>query len=226
VRSKWLRQGRNDRLILFCNGWGMDENPIQPLECHDWDLFMLYDYQNLIVDENLEELLQRYEEIVLISWSMGVWVGQQLLAPFRAQLSGALAINGTLCPVDDSSGIPEAVFRATLAVFDKKQRLKFYYRMCRERTLYKTFLEHQPRRNIASQRRELKFLLENVTSCSCEHSIYSRVIVADRDHIMPAKNQIRFWGNPSLKLVSGSHFLFYSYSSWDEIAAEAGKSGP
>ncbi len=223
MRSKWLQQGRSDRLILFCNGWGMDENPFLPLDCHDWDLLMLYDYQSLTVVENLKELLQRYEETVLISWSMGVWVGQQLFAPFRAWLSGALAINGTLRPVDDNGGIPEAVFRATLAAFNEKQRLKFYYRMCRERELYKTFLEYQPRRNLASQHRELEYLLQNVTSCSCEHSIYNSVVVADRDHIMPTKNQIHFWEDRFFRLVGGSHFIFYSYKSWDELAAEAEK---
>ncbi len=221
MRNKWLRRKKGDRLILFCNGWGMDETPFLPLKCHDWDLLMFYDYQDMSVEEDLSGVLQQYRETILVSWSMGVWVGQQLLYPLRSKLSAALAINGTTSPVDDQLGIPGDVFRATFEAFDEKQRLKFYNRMCGKRVLAKKFLLYQPRRSVESQRGELEFLLEQSTLEPRERSIYNTVFVADRDYIMPTDNQLRFWGEERVRLLCGSHFFFYAYSSWDEMVAAA-----
>ena len=173
------------------------------------------------VEEDLSGVLQQYRETILVSWSMGVWVGQQLLYPLRSKLSAALAINGTTSPVDDQLGIPGDVFRATFEAFDEKQRLKFYNRMCGKRVLAKKFLLYQPRRSVESQRGELEFLLEQSTLEPRERSIYNTVFVADRDYIMPTDNQLRFWGEERVRLLCGSHFFFYAYSSWDEMVAAA-----
>lgn len=217
VKSKWLHHKEGDRLIFFCNGWGMDEHPFAPLASDKWNVLMFYDYADLHLDQDLHELVGRYREIILIGWSMGVWVGQEVFKPFRTQLKTALAINGTLRPIDNQFGIPEDVFRGTLENLDEKQRLKFYHRMCRDRALYRRFLENQPLRSMENQRHELAALLENGCICPSEESIYDCALVSDHDLVMPTKNQLNYWPEKRVRRVDGSHFLFYGYSGWDEI---------
>ncbi len=221
MKSKWLHRRESDRLIIFCNGWGMDERPLACLESHDWNILMLYDYTDLLPDLDLEKLLHSYRETVLIAWSMGVWAGQNIFSCHRQQLQRCLAVNGTLCPIDDQFGIPKEVVRATFVNFDEQQRSKFYHRMCRDREVYRRFVREQPARSVENQKKELAALLE-MTGCNPEEEpLYQSALVADHDFIMPTANQLNFWPEKMVKRLDGSHFLFYSYRSWDEIVVEA-----
>lgn len=217
MKSKWLHRKENKKLILFCNGWGMDEYPLSPLQSDEWNVLMFHDYSDFVPDQDLHGILNEYTEIVLIAWSMGVWVGQQIFSSFKDDLQGALAINGTLCPVDDQFGIPRDVMQATLDNYDEKQRLKFYHRMCRDRALYRDFLKNQPARKVDDQRKELAHLLQTANCNKNDKPIYDCALVADHDFIMPTKNQLNFWPKRMVRRVDGYHFLFYSYRSWDEI---------
>jgi len=183
---------------------------------------MLYDYADLRTDQDLYTLLDEYEEIVLIAWSMGVWAGQQLFHSVASKFKAAIAINGTLRPIDDQFGIPENVVQATFDNLDEKQRLKFYYRMCRDRGLHRLFLENQPMRSIENQKDELAALLENTRNHSSEKSMYDCAIVSERDLVMPTKNQLNYWPEKMVHRVDGSHFLFYDFSSWDGILGGLG----
>ncbi len=227
MKSKWLHRKNGAKLIFFCNGWGMDETPFAYLNSYGWDVRMVYDYTDLNVKQNFEELFGMYDEVIVVAWSMGVWIGQQIFAPFKSKISAALAINGTLCPIDDQFGIPEKIVKATLAHFDIKQRLNFYYRMCRDRDVYRRFLKHQPVRTINNQKYELNHLLEISTCSEPTDSIYTCAVIADQDYVMPTANQLKFWPEQMTQLLAGTHFLFYRYESWDEIAATVykGKNG-
>jgi pimeloyl-[acyl-carrier protein] methyl ester esterase len=220
VKSKWLHKRNSNKLIIFCNGWGMDERPLAGLDSQEWNVLMFYDYVDLVPDQDLEELLSSYEETALIAWSMGVWVGQQVFNPYRQQLQMTLAVNGTLCPIDDQFGIPKDLFQATLEHFNEKQRLKFYHRMCRDRTIYRDFLRDQPARSVENQKKELSALLKSAGCQQQGSSFYQTALVADHDFIMPTANQLNFWPGKTVKRVDGYHFLFYSYRSWDEIVGE------
>lgn len=221
MKSRWLHHRGREQLILFCNGWGMDEMPVKPLVSHEWDVLMFCNYTDLVPDVDLGSLFTVYKDIVLISWSMGVWAGQQLFAAHQAELSASLAINGTLCPIHDRFGIPENVVRSTLSHFDEKGRLKFYHRMCRDRELYRIFLAKQPQRSLADQKRELTTLLE-IAHCDLgDTPIYHRALIADHDFIMPTANQLNYWSEKKIRRVDAYHFLFYAYQSWDELVREA-----
>lgn len=223
MRSKWLHRKENRKLLLFCNGWGMDENPFVPLKSHEWNVLMFYDYTDLVSDQNLDSLFEDYSDIVLLGWSMGVWAGQQLFCSHRKQLHTALAVNGTLCPVDDRYGIPENVARATIEKFNKEQRRKFYHRMCREQETFHRFLKNQPTRSVESQKRELEYLFKTVGCKQQTKAVYNCVLVSDHDYIIPTANQLDFWPKSIIRKVSGYHFQFYAYQSWDEIIMEAGE---
>jgi len=217
VKSKWLHHKKGNKLLFFCNGWGMDEHPFSPLVSHEWNVLMFYDYTDLSVDQDLPELIGKYEEVILVAWSMGVWVGQQIFYPFSKELTASLAINGSLFPIDDRFGIPKDIVQATYDTLDEKQRVKFYARMCKDRALYRKFLIHQPRRNVKSQKIELGVLLDSTRDSPNQESIYTAALISEHDYIMPTKNQLNYWPEKIVHRIDGKHFLFYAYNSWDEL---------
>lgn len=221
MKSYWLHRGQSDKLILFCCGWGMDQTPFAPLTCSDWDVLMFFDYSDFDTDLDIEFLFTGYREVVLVAWSMGVWAGQQIFFPFSSRIRQAIAINGTLRPVDNRYGIPEEVVQATHDKLDAKQRQNFYRRSCKDRALYQSFLEQQPRRSVESQKRELGVLLKEVRDTICTPPLYTTAIVGNQDFIMPTQNQLRYWPKDMVRRVDGAHFLFYGFGSWEDILAGA-----
>jgi len=48
MKWHWIRQQHSPRLILFFNGWGMDEHTIAHLACDDdWDVLTVCDYRDV-----------------------------------------------------------------------------------------------------------------------------------------------------------------------------------
>lgn len=215
--STWLHHQQQEQLIIFCNGWGMDRTPFLPLGARDYDVLILSDYRDLALDWDPASLFSRYQSTILVSWSMGVWVGQQIFQPWSHLLQGSIAINGTLCPIHDQFGIPVQLYGATLAQFSETSRLKFYRRMCRERQSFVTFLDHQPKRSVESQRLELAALQRQVNCQPAESAIYTKVVIGSQDLVMPTANQIAFWQGREIHRIEGSHFLFYGWESWDDL---------
>ncbi|MFH2123654.1 MAG: pimeloyl-ACP methyl esterase BioG family protein [Pseudomonadota bacterium] len=215
--STWLHQQQQEQLIIFCNGWGMDATPFQPLGAREYDVLMLSDYRDLTLDFDPATLFSQYQRSFLISWSMGVWAGQQIFQPWLHCLQGAMAINGTLCPIHDQFGIPVQLYGATLEQFSATSRLKFYRRMCRDRQPLDTFLGHQPQRSVESQTLELAALQGQVTCQPAESAIYGKVVIAAQDMVVPSANQLAFWQGREIRRVEGAHFLFYGWNSWDNL---------
>lgn len=222
LKHIWLHKKERSKLIIFCTGWGMDENPVQVLQSDDFDVLLLYNYSQMVPDIDIPELLAKYNDVFLVSWSMGVWAGQKIFAEYRELLRSCIAINGTLCPIDDHYGIPRKTVLATHDGFDAGQRDKFYFRMCRDRKLYQAFIENQPQRSVADQKEELAALLVQVNCLPEENPFYTIAFIAEHDFIIPTRSQLRFWPDKKVKRVDGSHFLFYDYKSWDALLADAG----
>jgi len=217
MKSEWLHRQQKERLIILCNGWGMDANPFLPLGAREYDVLILSDYRDLSLDCDLATLIDSYQSAFLVSWSMGVWVGQQIFQPWSHRLQGAIAINGTLCPIHDQFGIPEQIYGATLEQFHAASRQKFYRRMCRDRKVFDTFLTHQPQRSVVDQRWELVALQRQVSCQTAEDAIYRHIVIAGQDMVVPTTNQLAFWQGRAIRLVEGNHFLFYRWNSWDEL---------
>ena len=217
MKTLWLHKHNRDRLLVFCNGWGMDGAPFAPLQARDIDVLMCYNYTSLTADCDLSALIGGYAEATLLAWSMGVWAGQRLFSSRPEVFQRRIAINGTLCPIHESLGIPLEIFSSTLEQFDEPARLKFYHRVCRDRRILERFLAHQPERQIDDQRRELASLLHNTDCLSADRAIYTDIIVADRDLIVPTVNQKRFWQHKNFHLINGYHFPFYRWPAWDDL---------
>ena len=50
MKYKWLNKHQNNNIIVFFNGWGMDESVVHHLDFSDYDVVMFYDYNNLETD--------------------------------------------------------------------------------------------------------------------------------------------------------------------------------
>ena len=61
MKYKWLNQKNNQKLIVFFNGWGMDEFVVNHLQAEEYDVLMFYDYNSLTIDFDLKTL-GRYSE--------------------------------------------------------------------------------------------------------------------------------------------------------------------
>ena len=217
MKSTWLHKNGRNNLIVFCNGWGMDGNPFQSLASVDFDVYMLYDYRQVSMPAELEKMFQRYDHIHLISWSMGVWIGQKLFADIADVFERTLALNGTLCPINDQYGIPEEIFAETLNGFGEVARHKFYRRMCREKTNLRMFMARQPQRSLDDQKEELAALKEMVDCIAVNEALYKEIIISEYDWIIPSENQKNFWLGKPVTLISGFHYLFNLWQSWDHL---------
>lgn len=217
MRLKWLQHIGNSDLIIFCNGWGMDERPVNHLDYGQFDVLMFYDYRGLALPDDFNGISRKYKRLYLVSWSMGVWVGQYLFVSEKEIFTDSLAFNGTLCPIHNDYGIPRKIFYDTLDSLDEQTRLKFYRRMCREKSNLDKFLSNQPDRSISEQKEELSFLWHNVDCVKPEESIYNQIIVSDNDWIVPSENQKRYWSIHTVRHIEGFHYFFQLYRRWEQL---------
>lgn len=221
MRYSWLAKRRTKRLLVFCNGWGMDEKPLKKLAATGIDVLVLSDFSDLS-DKDCEnvfsgiEEFDHYQERILLAWSMGVWAAHKLFACRESAFHRKIAVNGTLCPIHDSYGIPRELFAATAENWSESSKEKFYRRMCGEKNLTKEFTNNAPVRAIAGQRRELVWYLEQVDCLAPTESFYNEVWVSAKDRIMVTENQLNFWGD-DVRFVGGGHFPFYRKSCWHEL---------
>ena len=220
MRYKWLNKEGNNKLILFFNGWGMDENVVKHLDVEDYDILMFYDYNTLDTDFSWE-LLNIYPEKNLIAWSLGVLVGGKYLDKLGL-LKQTVAINGTLKPIDAEFGIHPKIYDLTIKGFNEKGRDRFI----------KSMFDTQPppafqapsplERDLKNQHSELIALKEicklapSLTLPLGEgKSLYNKILISDNDKIIPTKSQVNFWKiKPNIK---GGHCPFFQFKKWSEL---------
>lgn len=222
MKYKWLNRGENNKIILFFNGWGMDENVVKHLNPEDFDILMFYDYNNLETDFDFS-LLKNYSKKNIIAWSMGVMVAS-CLAPSLALPLGEgrfTAINGTLKPIDAEFGIHPKIYDLTIKGFDEKGRERFISSMfdIQPQPVFQALFTLK--RDIKNQLSELIALKEICLASSLTIPLgkvmdfYNKILISDNDKIIPTKSQVAFWKmEPNLK---GGHCPFFQFSKWSEL---------
>ncbi len=224
--AHWLAQNKTPHLIIFCNGWGMDQRPLALLDTSGYDVVVLSDYRHFEAPIDLPMLARTYETMHLLGWSFGVWAAQNLFSQYRDHFSRCIAINGTLQPIDDRYGIPHQFFNATREQFSDSVLSRFHKRMCRPRQVLEIFLEHRPDRTLADLGEELDALQRLAGSCDQSKSIFELAIISTKDLIIPTGHQLLFWKNRCRIIeIEGSHFPFSGWSSWSDIIAMAAADG-
>lgn len=207
MKYKWLNRCENNKIILFFNGWGMDENVVKHLDCEDYDILMFYDYNILETDFDWD-LLNIYSEKNIIAWSMGVMISGCLAPSLTLPLGEGrkIAINGTLKPIDENYGIHPKIYDLTIKGFNEKGRKRFIDSM------FNKTIDINCNREIDEQHSELIALKNYQANGAFE---YNKVLISDNDKIIPTKSQVAFWGiEPNLK---SGHCPFFNFTKWSEL---------
>lgn len=227
MKIKQITTPHSAKALLYFGGWGSTPESVGHLSLPDGtDYFAFYDYREV----SPEELppLERYEEIAVVGWSMGVWAISVLREhlPDRARL---IAVCGTPYPMHDEWGIPDEIFRATLTNLDEMNRERFNRRMCGGRSLtalYNSFASRSTedlREELTSVFEHQSFRLAGIASRYAPDkapSPFHQAWIAEKDLIVPTPNQVRYWSHVGVdaKIIEGvGHYPFLSFRSWNEL---------
>lgn len=210
MQFKWLKKENNKKLIVFFNGWGMNETPVQHLNSEDFDILMLYDYRN--VDFDLGQFdFDKYAEKYLVCWSMGVY-SANLFKDELKNFDKKIAINGTNKVIDDDFGIPKKIYKVTVKFLNADSLDKFIKNMFDGGKL-------NPNITITRTLEELKDELISIQNIELNDELkFDKAIISLNDRIIPTKNQLNFWQNKAeYKLINSTHCPFDTLNSWRDI---------
>ena len=194
----FLRRSGSPTLELFFAGWGMDSRPFawaaDSPHTADCDFAVCYDYTDIQLDKvnQANAKLHGYSKVRVRAWSLGVYAASLVLPDMGCAISTAVAINGTLWPVDDELGIPHAVYDATAANLTAESLERFNRRMCGAHR--PVFEARRPLRTVDSLRAELLHIRE----CAADRSRpqftgWTQAVLSSRDKIFPIANMRRAW---------------------------------
>ena len=202
----FLRCSGSPTLELFFAGWGMDSRPFawaaDAPHTADCDFAVCYDYTDIQLDKvnQANAKLHGYSKVRVRAWSLGVYAASLVLPDMGCAISTAVAINGTLWPVDDELGIPHAVYDATAANLTDESLERFNRRMCGAH--WAVFEQRRPLRSVDSLRAELLHIRE----CAADRTRpqftgWTQAVLSSRDKIFPIANMRRAWSaTPQLEL--------------------------
>ena len=207
MKYKWLNNRGNSSIILFFNGWGMDESVVKHLSPVGYDVAMFYDYTDLETDFTLDE---KYIEVNVIAWSMGVMIAGITVPKISPVVKKSVAINGTIFPIDSKYGINPKIYDLTIKNFSPENADKFVKNMFTD-SVSSSLLKNNNRK-LEDKKKEL-IALKNY--CGNKDYRYNKVIISNDDRIIPTNNQVKFWGiEPNLK---SGHCPFFEFSKWSEL---------
>ncbi len=214
-----------NKLIIFFAGWGMSHAPFKFLASENSDVLIFFDYTTDEIPIDLPKLLNSYQQIDLIAWSLGVAIANEIMQPYQAQLQTATAINGTIIPIHDNYGIPPAIFSATIDNLLNGGIAGFYRRMCKTAPIRKRFMETPPKREPDNLKKELIALYNKFHNNTPKECIFNQAIISTDDKIVPPDNQAGCWQqfNVPYSLLKAPHFPFYEWSTWREIICQNNK---
>ena len=159
MQLTWVIKNNSDKLIIFFNGWSLDENIVKHLSTTEFDVLMFNDYSDLEIAEETIKMINSYAEVNVIAWSFGVWAcgnvidkifkaaqskplspndgglvnppyeNDSSLALIEPRLKNVIAINGTVVPIDNNLGIPEKIFNLTLQHLSEENYVRFLKNM-------------------------------------------------------------------------------------------------
>ena len=205
MEYKWLNQYNNDKVIVFFNGWGLDESVVKHLCSDSFDVLMFYDYNSLNTNFDFK-ILNLYSKKYLIAWSMGVMCASLFN---NIIYDKKVAINGTLLPIDARYGINPKIYELTINGFGENSCQKFVNNMFDENDKELYFGNNRTFENVYNELIALKNY-KPVLDFK-----YDDVLISNNDKIIPTKNQSAFWNQePNLE---AAHCPFFKYTKWSEL---------
>ena len=219
MRTQWLHREDRDALLFFFSGWGVDTRPFSHFAAKDYDVLFCDSYTTANNIDTNKLGLGHYKKKVVVGWSMGVLIGEQVLGNSSLSIEEGYAVNGTLCPVNIKYGIDPHWFCKTLETFEQNVLEKFYKRMCLKNDILTFFKERKPERTQESLQKELEVLYELGNGAYRKSLLFSKAIISCRDMIIPTKNQREFWEKQSVpvEMTDEPHYCFFGMKSWDQL---------
>lgn len=197
----------NKQLLLLFNGWGFDGRIFSDVNIPDYDIISVYDYSE--TDPQQLNFTNDYESVNLMAWSYGVFIAN-IYAEYIHNLKKAIAVNGTITPVDDTNGIPKDVFIATLHNLNEKSRDKFYLRIAGGLTAFKAIKDKLPERSVENQLNELENLYKLSLVEYTGGINWDKAILSQNDKIFPYNNMLNAWGDKAIT-IDGEHYVDFNF---------------
>lgn len=204
MNHEFVKRSDSKRLILIFAGWGMDANPFRHVSRPGYDTLVVWDYRDLYIDWSI---VSGYGEIALIAWSMGVYAASMTIHAIDHLITAKIAVNGTMTPVDNLCGIPEAIFEGTASTLDDRNLRKFFRRMCGDRATTERFMLAAPDRRIDELIDELRAIYPEPWFANPKVSGWDRAIIGRQDAIFPACNQQRAWRDTPIVALDRPHYI-------------------
>ena len=202
MKHQTIQNNHSRNIILFFAGWGMDATPFRAFTDLGKDCMIVYDYSDFKADFDISG----YSGYYVVAWSFGVYAAAYWLATQKKKPLKAIAINGTLSPIDDECGIPCKIFDATLNGLSEKSLLKFIRRMCGNDISYNWFMENRPARTIYSLRNELITMKKISSQHPQVFEKWDVAYISEKDYIFPTDNQKKAWSGKSKHIVLGDEY--------------------
>ena len=211
MQHQWLnKESQNKNLIVFFNGWAMNDSPVEHLDYRNFDVLMINDYRDL--NFNFKQFdFSKYKKKYLICWSMGVYTAN-LFKNIFDNFDKKIAINGTTKIIDDNFGIPNKIYKITVKFLNEESRDKFIKNMFDNGKI-------NPNITITRSLSELKEELISIQNIELSQELnYDLAIISKDDKIIPTKNQLNFWQNKTkIKEINSTHCPFEIYNSWQDL---------
>jgi len=204
----------NRTLLVFFNGWSMDEKVISHLSTAGFDLLSISDYT---IERDYQQLIDGYyQRKILIAWSFGVFMAAHQLKNISFDL--AIAVNGTLKPIDEREGIAPEIFQQTLDGLNATNLFNFYKRCCVKRNITDFLVAKTGERTIKNLQSELELIAHLYKNNKDLANIYNYTVIGSLDRIFQPEKQKAFWTNKSMICeMAVPHYPFYGFTSWKEF---------
>lgn len=199
MKQEFVIHNGSSSLALVFTGWGTDAQLFA--DCHaSCDLMVASDYRDFSFD--ITDILT-YNNIYVFGWSFGVFAASKVMEEYANVLPicRKVAINGTMTPIDDHTGIPHAIAIGTCANLNERNLQKFNIRMCGGRTLAEQFTQKANQRDIDALREELQSVID--ASSNYTSSIqWDKAIICANDYIFVPNNQLNAWQDSCNHIVT------------------------
>ena len=190
----------NTSLILIFLGWGMDSTPFLHLKKVGSDIVLAWGIPDADTPRIYADLLSRYKTTAVIAWSYGVVSADSLISD-RESLR--IAVNGTVTPVDNLTGIPKHVFAITLRSISAENMRRFYSSAAGRSPLRGYFMSHLPERDVQSLKDDLAAYA--TLRSNSPNKMWDKVFIAANDAIIPPANQEKAWEGFMIKRTDDAH---------------------
>lgn len=201
MQQRFIQNHNRRRLILIFAGWGVDANFFTAVSKQGYDVMVVFDYRNTDFDISL---IDRYEEICIVAWSLGVWHAEAFIcANTHLPVTRCIAVNGTLLPIDGQCGIPPRIYDLTAQLPDEIALTKFYRRICGGQAAMETLMPALPDRKIDELRDELAAIRKRVADGeNIPSTNWDEIYLSDADLIFPYANMLAAWNDAAARVTT------------------------